>query len=141
MRLSKRSTYGVRAMYDLALRCDDGPISVLSISKREGISVQYLEQLLNKLKKEGLVKSIRGPKGGYLLAKKPKDIKIGDIVRNLERDIVPVNCVSIDTKAHCKKIDYCTTKFLWADLKESIDNVLDSTTLKDLVGKNNKSSR
>ncbi len=138
MRLSTRSTYGVRAMYNLALFNNEGPLSVLSISRREGISVQYLEQLLNTLKKSGLVKSIRGPKGGYVLARRPGDIRIGDIVKNLEGEIGPVNCLNTTNKKHCKNENDCTTKILWENLRLGIENVLNATTLEDLIIKKAK---
>lgn len=140
MRLSTRSTYGVRAMHNLAMNYDEGPTSVLNIAKHEGISVQYLEQLLNRLKKRGLVKSVRGPKGGYILAKSPGKIKIGDIVRNLEGEVGLVNCFGNNGAIHCKKTESCATKSLWVNLKKSIDDVLDTTTLKDLAIKKIKTN-
>ena len=133
MGISTKSTYGIRAMFELALHHSKGPISVAYISEKENISVSYLEQLLSKLRREGLVKSIRGPKGGYILAKKPKEITMGNIVRSLDGEITPVHCVTSDSSGRdCKLIDRCVTKSVWKKLKETIDDLLDSVTLKDL---------
>ena len=133
MGISTKSTYGMRAMFELALYYNRGPISVAYISEKEDISVPYLEQLLSKLRREGLVKSIRGPKGGYVLAKKPKEISVGDIVCALDGDITPVHCVaSKPLSKGCKMIDKCVTKTVWKKLKDTVDNLFDSVTLKDL---------
>ena len=133
MSISTKSTYGIRAMFELALHYARGPISVACISEREDISVPYLEQLLSKLRRKGLVKSVRGPKGGYALAKKPKDITVGDIVGVLDGDITPVHCLGAKLpNKSCKMIDKCVTKTVWKKLKDTIDNVLDGVTLKDL---------
>ena len=133
MGISTKSTYGIRAMFELAFHYGRKPISVAYVSEREDISVPYLEQLLSKLRKRGLVKSVRGPKGGYILAKKPKDITIGDIVRVLDGDITPVHCVTNKpSNKSCKMVDRCVTKAVWKRLKDTIDDLLDSVTLKDL---------
>lgn len=133
MRLSTKATYGMRAICDLALHYKDGSLSVREISKRENISIRYLEQLLNKLKKFGFVKSIRGPKGGYILAKNPKEIRLSDLLLTLEGQITPVKCTINykDTKL-CHRIDNCVSKILWDKLGRAITDVLDKTTLKNL---------
>jgi len=131
MKLSTKSRYGLRAMVDLALRYKAGPTTVKGISKRENISTQYLEQILNRLRKNGMVKSIRGPKGGYVLAKSPGMIKIGDVVKILEGDISPVDCTS--KKKVCARIDRCVTKIVWDKLASSIEKTLYSITLSDLL--------
>lgn len=134
MGISTKSTYGIRAMFELALYYTKGPISVAHISKKEDISLAYLEQLLSKLRKKGLVKSIRGPRGGYILAKKPAEITIGNIVHSLDGDITPVHCVAGKRSAKgCKMIDKCVTKSVWKKLKDAMDNLLNSLTLKDLL--------
>lgn len=134
MKLSTKSRYGVRAMLDLAFHYKYGPVSVGDIAKREDISVHYLEQILNRLKKEGLVKSMRGPKGGYVLSRPPARIKISQIVEVLEGGIAPVNCVSgRKRKRNCERIGKCIAKTLWDRLGEKIKNYLDSVTLADLL--------
>lgn len=133
MGISTKSTYGIRAMFELALHYGRSPISVACISERENISIPYLEQLLSKLRRKGLVKSVRGPKGGYILARKPNKITVGDIVRVLDGEITPVHCVSNKAlNRACKMIDRCVTKTVWKKLKDAVDNLLDSVTLKDL---------
>ncbi|PIU41434.1 MAG: AsnC family transcriptional regulator [Candidatus Omnitrophica bacterium CG07_land_8_20_14_0_80_42_15] len=132
MKLSTKSRYGVRAMVDLAFNYKHGPVAVGDISRREGISTCYLEQILNKLRRHNLVKSVRGPKGGYVLAKSPDNIKIADIVKTLEGNIAPVNCTTVNNRL-CNRIDRCVTKLLWDKLASSIENVLNSATLASLL--------
>ncbi len=132
MKLSTKSQYGVRAMFDLALHSGEGPVSISHISEREEISVSYLEQLLNKLKRVGLVKSVRGAKGGYVLSMDARKIKIGDIVRSLEGDLSLVFCVDEDRARSCHRLDRCVTRLVWKRLSQSLDKTLDSITLEDL---------
>jgi len=135
MKLTTKTRYGMRAAVDLARRYKEGPISVSSISERENISISYLEQLLNKLKKNGIVNSLRGPHGGYMLARPPADIKVYDIVRTLEGDLNLVFCLADKRTKNCNKIDECATKPLWQKLNASIESVLKSATLANLCGK------
>ena len=134
MRLSTKSTYGLRAMLNIALESGKGAISTMDISKREGISIAYLEQLLNRLRRGGLVKSIRGPMGGYLLGRKPYKITVGDIVRTLEGEISPVHCVTPkkDSNLICKMSKTCVPKVVWMKLAKAISDCLESITLEDL---------
>ena len=137
MKLSTKSTYGLRAMVDIALNSHRGATSVMDIAKLEGISVSYLEQLLNKLRHEGLVESIRGPKGGYVLSRAADEITVGDVVKTLEKDVAPVHCVTTkkSTKAACGRSEVCVTKDVWERLARSIEDCLDSVTLEDLCRK------
>lgn len=131
MKLSTRGRYGVRAMFDLAMRKGAGPVPLRVIAERQDLSEHYLEQLIAVLRKEGLVKSVRGAYGGYLLAREPGDITIGEIIRALEGPIAPVDCV-IDDDVDCDNTEECVTKVVWERLKEKIDEVLDDITLADL---------
>ena len=142
MKLSTKSTYGVRAMLNIAL-ADDGAISIADIAKREGISVAYLEQLLNKLRRSGLVASVRGPKGGYVRAREPGAITIKDIVAILEGGIYPAHCVtsSAGARAACKRRNGCVPKLIWVKLAKAISDCLDSITLADLCGESRASAR
>jgi len=140
MKLTTKTQYGMRAIVDIAERgtkCSV-PVPVSAISKREGIPVSYLEQLLNKLKKEGLVKSVRGPHGGYLLARDPSKIRVYDIVCVLEGNLALVSCVDSSRTVECVRVDGCITKILWQKLNKSIEGVLKSVTLKDLSRKSLK---
>lgn len=134
MKLSTKSTYGLRAMVAIALKHKKGSVSILDISRKEKISVDYLEQLLHKLRKDGLVRSIRGPKGGYVLSREPGAVTVGMIVKTLEGTISPVFCLSKGRvkSASCTLSGQCVTKYIWARLAKAIDDCLESTTLKDL---------
>lgn len=131
MRISTRGEYGVRAMFDLAMHYGQGPISLKVIAERQGISEHYLEQLMGALRKAGLVTSVRGAQGGYQLASPPAKIPVGDIIRTLEGPIAPMDCVENDDKC-CNKFEQCATRVLWQKLRDSMETVLDNTTLENL---------
>ncbi|MCR3757887.1 Rrf2 family transcriptional regulator [Clostridium felsineum] len=130
MKLSTKGRYGVKAMVDLAIHYGEDPVSIKSISERQKISESYLEQLFVPLRKANLIKSIRGSQGGYVLSKEPKDIYISNIFDVLEGPIEISDCVESD---NCNNSDYCVTRLLWVKIKESIDNVTKTITLKDMV--------
>lgn len=133
MRLSTRARYGLRLMVDLAVYDDRGPITASSIAKRQQISQSYADQLLFRLRRAGLVKSVRGPGGGFLLARKPDQTTALDVVIALQESVSPVFCVDQNqTKARCERVDSCATRKLWGRLKESIEDILRDTTLADL---------
>lgn len=134
MKLSTKGRYGVTAMYDLALHYGDGPISLKSVAQRQGISEHYLEQLMGTLRKTGYVTSVRGAQGGYVLARDPADITVGDIIRALEGPIAPVDCVASDETAarYCERSQQCVTRGIWAKIRDSINDVIDAITLADL---------
>ncbi|MDP3791275.1 MAG: Rrf2 family transcriptional regulator [Candidatus Omnitrophota bacterium] len=137
MKLSTKSTYGLRAMVNIAMAQGKCAVSIKDISDREGISSVYLEQLLNKLRRENLVKSVRGPSGGYMLSKDPGRITVGDIVKTLEGSITPVDCAAgrEGWKSVCQRKSTCVAKTVWAKLAKAIDDCLESVTLEDLCGK------
>lgn len=133
MKLSTKGRYGLTAMVDLALNSGDGPISLKSIADRQGLSEHYLEQLISGLRKAGLVKSVRGAQGGYVLGRIADKIRIGDIIRVLEGPIAPVDCVSEEDSECCQKAGYCVTRTIREKVRDSITDVLDSITLADMV--------
>lgn len=133
MRLSTKGQYGVRAMLELALSYGEGPISLKTIAEKQDISEHYLEQLIAVLKKAGLVKSTRGAQGGYTLAMEPKDITVGDILRALEGPLAPVDCVADDTEVECQRADFCVSRLVWQKIKDSLNKVVDSITLQDMI--------
>jgi len=133
VKLSTKGRYGLRAILDIALNQHSGPVTIHSVAQRQEISERYLEQLLITLKQNGLIKSIRGFQGGYVLNKEPKDICVGDVVRALEGPIAPVECVDDGCQGSCPRMDFCVTKNVWNDLKIAIKQVLDSYSLEDLV--------
>ena len=133
MKISTKGRYGIKAMLDLALYSKGEYIALRSIAKRQGISENYLEQLFSVLKKAGLVKSIRGAQGGYVLSDSPDKITIGAILRALEGSLAPVNCVIEDSPIKCERIDICVTRIIWEKIRNKINEVVDSITLADLV--------
>lgn len=132
MKLSTRGRYGLKAMFQLALHHGEGPIPLNSIATKQGLSENYLEQLFSALRKDGLIKSVRGAQGGYMLAKDPECITVGNILRVLEGDMAPAECV-IDDNVSCDKEENCVTKLVWVRINDSINNVIDSITLQDML--------
>jgi Rrf2 family protein len=133
MKLSTKGRYGVKAMLDLALHADEGPVALKSIAERQDISENYLEQLFAVLRKAGHIKSIRGAQGGYILAHSPDKITIGNILRTLEGSLAPVECVVEEEPLKCTRSESCVTKLIWEKIRDKINDVVDSITLKDLI--------
>ena len=118
-------------MFELALCSNGEPVSLKYIAKQQGISDQYLEQIFSILKKAGLVKSVRGAQGGYYMSKEPSEITVADILRVLEGDMAFTECL-LDKDA-CENFDSCATKYVWARIKESIEEVTKSISLQDMI--------
>lgn len=136
MKLSTKGRYGLKAMFELSLNEENGPVPLKYIAKKQNISEQYLEQIFSSLKKSGLVKSVRGAQGGYLLARKPEDIKVGDILVVLEGPISISDCV-IDEDI-CENSNICVTKVVWEKLKKGIEDVINAINLQDMIDDYNK---
>tara|TARA_B100001996_G_C18499252_1_gene530857 strand:+ start:222 stop:647 length:426 start_codon:yes stop_codon:yes gene_type:complete len=133
MKLTTKGRYAVMAMADLALYQNGKPISLNDISLRQNISLSYLEQLFSKLKNEKLVKSVRGPSGGYVLEKNPKDIKLSNIIFAVDEQVKTLNCKR-DSKRGCNgKTMKCITHNLWDDLEQHINNFFENVSLSDLL--------
>ncbi|GBF73867.1 Rrf2 family transcriptional regulator [Paenibacillus sp. 598K] len=124
MKISTKGRYGLTIMMELAMKFGEGPISLKSIAERNQLSEHYLEQLIAPLRNAGLVKSVRGAYGGYILSKEPEQITSGDIIRILEGPISPVDFTEEDDPAK---------RHLWLRIRDSIAEVLDSTTLADMI--------
>ena len=131
MKLSTRGRYGIHAMYDLAERHGEGPVSIKSIAERQGIPEAYLEQLVAVLKKEGLVTSTRGAQGGYMLSREPEDITVGQILRALEGGLNLVDCLSGEDA--CGKSCACPSRIVYMKIRDGLNQVADSITLKDMI--------
>jgi len=131
VKLSTRGRYGTRFMLDLALHIGEGPILLREVSKRQEISVKYLEQLVTPLRVGGLVKSTRGPHGGYHLAKSPAEIDLYTILTVLEGAFSLTECVS--DRTICHRSDRCVTREIWGEVNEKIVNHLKSITLKEIA--------
>ncbi|AKL95232.1 transcriptional regulator, BadM/Rrf2 family [Clostridium aceticum] len=138
MKLSTKGRYGLKAMFDLALHYGDGPIALKHIAERQEISDHYLEQLVAILRKAGLVKSVRGAQGGYMLASEPRNITVGDIIRTLEGPLAPSDCVMEEEPKNCEKANYCATKMVWERIRDSVNEVIDSISLEDMLEDHNK---
>lgn len=137
MKLSTKGRYGLRALIDLAQYSEQEAVSISSISQRQNISESYLEQLVAKLRKAGLVTSIRGAQGGYRLAKPADSISVGDILRALEGNLQAVEC-SAQTDEGCQGADLCVTKYVWQRINESIAKTVDEMMLDQLVEESKK---
>ncbi len=131
MRMSTKAQYAVRAMVNLNLYSDGAPVPLRDISLRESISLTYLEQLFVKLRRGKIVKSVRGPGGGYLLARPAQDIHVDEIIDSVEESLVPVACM--DKQHGCVCDDQCVTHNVWHGLAERIRQFLSSITLADLT--------
>ena len=130
MRLTTKGRYAVTAMLDLAVHKDNGPVSLAGISKRQEISLSYLEQLFSKLRHHKLVTSVRGPGGGYKLSRNADDIYIAQIVDAVNEPLAITNCKG---KGNCQKGEVCLTHYLWSDLSEQIHQFLSGISLANLV--------
>lgn len=131
MKLSTKGRYGVRALLDLAIHHDEGLVPLKDIARRQEVSLPYLEHLIGPLIAAGLVKSMRGPRGGVLLLKSPSEVKLSEVVQLLEGSIAPVDCVN--DPALCHRSASCVTRDIWIEMKRAMSRVLESTTLQDLV--------
>jgi Rrf2 family transcriptional regulator, cysteine metabolism repressor len=131
---STRGEYGVRLMVELARHQGEGPISLADVAAHEELPRPYLEQLVVSLRSAGLVSSTRGARGGYVLARSPEDIRLGEVLRALEGPIVPMACAS-DSVEHstCSRTTFCGVNVLWVRVRDAINAAVDSFTLADLV--------
>jgi len=138
MKLTTKGRYAVMAMADLASNQGLRPVSLNDISLRQNISLSYLEQLFSKLKNENLVKSIRGPSGGYVLEKNPKDIKISNIIFAVDEQVKTLNCKKESKKGCNGKTVKCITHDLWDDLEKHINDFFEKVSLNDIIKQKNQ---
>ncbi len=132
MKLSTKGRYAVTAMMDLAIHDQKGPVTLADISKCQGISLSYLEQLFSKLRKEGLVDGVRGPGGGYRLGKTANQISIADIISAVDESIDSTSCLGNED---CNKGERCLTHHLWEDLSTRLYEFLDEITLAQFINR------
>ena len=130
MKISTRGRYALRIMLDIALHGDKGPVSFKEVSEREGISVKYMEQIGSILTRSGFLKSVRGAKGGYNLTRKPSEYTVGDILRATEGELNIAPCLD---EGACDRTSQCMTHELWLRMNNALMNVVDNTTLQDLI--------
>ena len=136
MIISTKGRYALKAVFELAISDMNTPVSLNTISEKSNLSELYLEQIFSVLKKKGIIKSIRGVQGGYFLSKKPEEISVGEIIKALEGELTPSKCL-ID-EGYCDMLDRCPTYMIWDKIKKSIDDVIDNTTVQDMVDEYNK---
>lgn len=129
MKISTKGRYALRLMLDLALQNTGAPVSLGEIARRQDISEKYLEQLLPALTRRGLVRSVRGAGGGYLLTRPPEEYTVGEILRAQEGSLAPVDCV----EGGCRRERECGTVELWRRIDRAVADVVDAVTLQDLV--------
>lgn len=133
MMISTKGRYALRLMQELAICGANGkPVSLKEVAARQEISVKYLEQIISVLNKAGFVRSIRGPQGGYQLTRKPEEYTVGMILRLVEGDLAPVECLA-EHAAPCQRGSVCSTLSLWKRIQDAIDGVINHVTLQDLV--------
>mgnify|MGYP001112395268 CR=1 FL=1 len=136
MKLSTRTRYGTKALLDIAQHSDRGLVRLQDIAKRLEISEDYLEHILISLKVAGLIRSIRGARGGFVMAKPPSEIRLDEVIQVLEGKIALVECIG-DPEV-CSRADVCVTHILWQEVTSAMTQVLKSTTLQDLVERQEK---
>lgn len=133
MRLSTRGRYAVRAMLDLATHPQNGPVSLQEVAERIGVSAKYLDQILSRMRNAGLVRAVRGAKGGFTLSKDPSATTLLEILRVVEGPIAVVECVQ--TPSLCERAKDCVAREVWAEVGRAIEGVLGSLTLADLASR------
>lgn len=133
MKLSTKGRYGLRAMIDLAQHGEQEPVSIASIAARQHISESYLEQLIPKLRRAGLVTSVRGAGGGYVPGRPSAEISVGDVLRALEGSLDPVDCPGLSESGGCEGSELCVTKYVWKKINDSINHTVDEIKISDLV--------
>ena len=140
MKLTTKGRYGLRAVIDLAMYAKTEPVSLSDVAERQNISISYLEQLVAKLKKAGIVQSTRGAQGGYALAKAPEEISVGEVLRALEGSLSPVDCSAVDGEGEteCSASNFCVTKYVWKRINDSINDTVNNMFLSELLEESGK---
>ncbi len=133
MILSTKGRYGLKAMFELGLQYGNGPIPLKIIAERQNIPENYLEQLIAILRKAGLVKSVRGAQGGYLMQRSPEEVTVGQVLLALEGPMAPAECVADPEAPKCKLASGCVTRGVWEKINNSIHNVIDTMTLQNMI--------
>ncbi len=133
LKLSTKGRYGLRALLDVAIHGQEGPVPISDIAGRQQLSEAYLEQLMAKLKKAGLIESQRGAQGGYRLARPAEDVSVGDILRALEGNLDAVACPALNDEGGCAGAELCVTKYVWQEINLAITRTVDEIKLSTLV--------
>ena len=136
MKFSTKGRYALRIMADLAIHDNGEYIRLKDIAERQSITLKYMEQIMPLLTRAGYVRSYRGNNGGYMLARKPREYTVGEILRTTEGSLAPIPCIEEHTN-QCPRKEYCTTLSFWEGLGKLIDEYVDCVTLADLIEKKN----
>ena len=139
MRISTKGRYALRTMIDLAQHGGEGLVTLKDVAVRQDLSQKYLEQIVTQLSKAGLVKGVRGPQGGYRLAREPKDYNVAEILRLVEGSLAPVECLETDVNT-CEHCASCATVDMWTGLYKVVNDYLEGVSLQDLVDQANASA-
>ncbi len=132
MKISTKGRYALRMLIDLASNSEDGFISLKDIAERQGISKKYLEQIVPMLNKSGILRTNRGNKGGYMLAKAPNKLTVGDVLRSTEGNLAPVACLEYEPN-NCPRKDECATLYIWEGLYKVVNDYLNNITIQDII--------
>lgn len=133
MKISTKGRYALRLMLDIALHSGGTAVPLRDVAQRQEISDKYLEQIVTQLSRAGLVRSVRGAGGGYLLTREPEEYTVGEILRTLEGNLAPVSCADADDVCRCSRAEQCVTVEVWRDIQAAVSGVVDHLTLADLV--------
>ena len=132
MKISTKGRYALRMLIDLASNSEDGFISLKDIAERQGISKKYLEQIVPMLNKSGILRTNRGNNGGYMLAKAPNELTVGDVLRSTEGNLAPVACLEYEPN-NCPRKDECATLYIWEGLYKVVNDYLNNITIQDII--------
>lgn len=133
MKISTKGRYALRLMLDIALHSGGAAVPLRDVAQRQEISDKYLEQIVTQLSRAGLVRSVRGAGGGYLLTRESAEYTVGEILRTLEGNLAPVSCADADDVCRCTRAEQCVTVEVWRDIQAAVSGVVDHLTLADLV--------
>jgi Rrf2 family protein len=140
--ISKKTKYGLQALFALARRYGQGPILIANLAKDDDIPIKFLELILLDLKNGGILDSKKGPGGGYLLSRPPEKITLGSVIRLMEGPLAPLPCASETAYRpceECRDVEHCGTRIVLREVRDAIANILDQTTLKDVIDKEDAS--
>lgn len=140
MRLSTKGEYASRAMLELSLRYGQGPLHVREISQAQNVPRRFLEQILLLLKRAGYLKSRKGQKGGFVLAKAPSAITVAEVIRVMDGPLAPIDCVSVMAHETCPMEATCGLRWLWKDVRDAVAGILEKTTFADLVARSGRAA-
>ena len=135
MKISTKGRYALRMLIELAAHQEQGFMSLKEISEHQDISKKYLEQIVTMLNKSGILRTNRGNKGGYMLAKSPRECTVGDVLRATEGSLAPVACLEYEVN-DCPRAESCATQYVWQGLQKAVETYLDSVTIQDILDRN-----